>query len=36
MPNGHLVILPTTLKVGLLATQIKSSDLTIEEFIDLL
>jgi hypothetical protein len=34
MPNGHLVILPTTLKVGLLAGQIKAADLTIEEFID--
>jgi hypothetical protein len=36
MPNGHLVILPATLKVGLLATQIKEAGMTLEEFIDLL
>jgi len=36
MPNGHLVILPRTLKVGLLAREIRASDLTVEEFIDLL
>ena len=36
MPNGHLVVLPMTLKVGLLATQIKAAELTAEEFIDLL
>ena len=34
MPNGHLVVLPRTLKVGLLSGQIKDSDLTVEEFID--
>jgi hypothetical protein len=34
MPNGHLVILPMTLKVGLLSAQIKEADMTIEEFIE--
>jgi hypothetical protein len=34
MPNGHLVILPMTLKVGLLSSQIKDAELTIEEFIE--
>ena len=34
MPNAHLVILPMTLKVGLLAAQIKDADLTLEQFIE--
>ena len=36
MPNGHLTILPQTLKVGLLASQIKEAGMTIEQFVDLL
>jgi hypothetical protein len=35
MPNGHLVILPMKLKVGLLSGQIKDAHLTVEQFIDL-
>ena len=34
MPNGHLIILPMTLKVGLLSSQIKEADMTIEQFIE--
>jgi hypothetical protein len=36
MPNGHLVVLPMYVKVGLLERQIKDSDLTVEEFIEYL
>jgi predicted RNA binding protein YcfA (HicA-like mRNA interferase family) len=34
MPNGHLVILPVRLKVGLLSGQIRDSGLSLEEFIE--
>jgi hypothetical protein len=34
MPNGHLVVLPMRIKVGLLASQIRDSGMTVEEFID--
>jgi predicted RNA binding protein YcfA (HicA-like mRNA interferase family) len=34
MPNGHLVILPMRIKVGLLASQIRDSAITVEEFVD--
>ena len=34
MPNGHLVVLPMTLKVGLLSSQIKEADMTVEQFIE--
>ena len=36
MPNGHLLVLPRILKVGLLSGQIRAADLTIQELIDLL
>lgn len=36
MPNGHLVVLPMRLKVGLLAEQIKESSFSINEFVDML
>ena len=36
MPNGHMVILPMRLKVGLLGEQIKESGLSIDEFVDVL
>ena len=37
MPNGHIVSLPTgIIKTGLLEAEIKRSELTVEQFIDLL
>lgn len=34
MPNGNLVILPMRIKVGLVASQIRDSGMTVEEFIN--
>ncbi len=34
MPNGHLAVLPRTIKVGLLASQLRESGMSIQEFID--
>ncbi len=37
MPNGHIVSLPTgIMKAGLLSSEIKKSDLTVERFAELL